>query len=259
MKQFTSFEEENIAYWTDRAPGYSTVNQEELATNQRAVWGDVLARAISAHCPGKRPEQIAVLDVGTGPGFFAILLAELGYRVKAVDYTEAMLDQARKNAGPLAKKIAFQRMNAQALTFPEGQFDVVISRNLTWNLHDPKSAYRHWVRVLKPGGLLLNFDANWYSYLYDDQARQDHLRDRSNVARSDVRDENAGTDVDAMEAIAYQTPLAKESRPKWDVAILSRLGMHVTVDPDIWKQVWTREERINNASTPMFLVRGIKA
>ncbi len=258
MKTFSSFEEENIAYWTNRAPGYSVVNQEELGTNQRAVWGSLFLRAISAHYPGKRPEQISVLDVGTGPGFFAILLAERGYQVNAVDYTEAMLDQARKNAGPLAEKIGFQRMNAQDLTFPEGQFDVVISRNLTWNLHDPKSAYRHWVRVLKKGGLLLNFDANWYSYLYDDQARRNHLRDRNNVARSDVRDENADTDVAAMEAIAYQTPLAKCSRPAWDRDILTQLGMKVTVDPDIWRQVWTREERINNSSTPMFLVRGIK-
>lgn len=258
MKNFTSFEEENIAYWTNRAPGYSAVNQEELATDQHTVWGNVLCRAISNHSPEKRPEQISVLDVGTGPGFFAILLAERGYRVTAVDYTQAMLAQARKNAGYLAEKIAFQQMNAQALTFPEGQFDVVISRNLTWNLHDPKAAYRHWVRVLKPGGLLLNFDANWYSYLYDDQARQNHLLDRNNVAQSDVRDENAGTDVDAMEAIAYQTPLAKCSRPAWDREVLTGLGMYVTVNPDIWKQVWTREERINNASTPMFLVRGIK-
>lgn len=258
MRQFTSFEEENIAYWTNRAPGYSAVNQEELATNQHAVWSNVLCRAISLHYPGKRPEQISVLDVGTGPGFFAILLAERGYRVTAVDYTDAMLAQAGKNAGPLAEKISFQRMNAQELTFPDGQFDVVLSRNLTWNLHDPESAYRHWVRVLKRNGLLLNFDANWYSYLYDDQARQNHLLDRNNVAQSDVRDENAGTDVDAMEAIACQTPLAKQRRPAWDQEVLTRLGMQVTVDPDIWKQVWTREERINNASTPMFLVRGIK-
>lgn len=258
MKPFISFEEENIVYWTNRAPGYSAVNQEELATNQHTVWGNVLSRAISAHYPGKQPDQISVLDVGTGPGFFAILLAEQGCRVTAVDYTEAMLAQARKNAGTLAEKISFQRMNAQELTFPEGQFDVVLSRNLTWNLHDPKAAYRHWVRVLGKNGLLLNFDANWYSYLYDAQARQKHLLDRSNVAQSDVRDENAGTDVDAMEAIAYQTPLAKCSRPAWDIEILSRLGMKVTVDPDIWKKVWTREERINNASTPMFLIRGVK-
>ena len=32
MKQFATYEEENIHYWTNRASGYSTVNQEELFT-----------------------------------------------------------------------------------------------------------------------------------------------------------------------------------------------------------------------------------
>lgn len=256
MNPFTSFEEKNIAYWTGRAPGYSAVNQEELATNQHAVWRGVLHDAISAHYPGKEPKQISVLDVGTGPGFFAIILAEQGYQVTAVDYTEAMLRQARQNAGSL--NIAFRRMNAQELTFSDNRFDVVISRNLTWNLNDPQAAYAHWTRVLKPGGLLLNFDANWYSYLFDAQARQEHLQDRKNLANSDVRDETAGTDVDAMEAIAYQTPLSQCRRPEWDKAVLTGLGITVTVHPEIWKQVWTREERINNASTPMFLVQGVK-
>ena len=52
----------------------------------------------------------------------------------AVDYTEAMLAEAKKNAGEVAEKIHFQRMDAQKLDFPDGYFDVVISRNLTWNL-----------------------------------------------------------------------------------------------------------------------------
>ena len=37
MKQFATYEEENIHYWTNRASGYSTVNQEELASDQKTV------------------------------------------------------------------------------------------------------------------------------------------------------------------------------------------------------------------------------
>ena len=93
MVQFTTYEEENIHYWTNRTPGYSAVNQEELAGDQKTVWRGVISGRIAAHLPGKRPEEIRVLDVGTGPGFFAILLAELGYQVTAVDYTASMLPQ----------------------------------------------------------------------------------------------------------------------------------------------------------------------
>ena len=89
----------------------------------------------------KRPEEIRVLDVGTGPGFFAILLAELGYQVTAVDYTASMLDEARRNAGALASRICFRQMNAEELSFEAASFDVVVTRNVTWNLHEPEKAY----------------------------------------------------------------------------------------------------------------------
>ena len=258
MQQFATYEEENIHYWTNRASGYSAVNQEELAGDQKSVWRGVISRKIAAHLPGRRPAEIRVLDVGTGPGFFAILLAELGYQVTAVDYTASMLDEARRNAGALASRICFRRMNAEELRFAAASFDVLVTRNVTWNLHDPEKAYTHWTRVLKPGGLLLNFDANWYRYLWDENAQAAHAQDRENLLASDVRDETAGTDVIAMEAIARQAPLSARQRPAWDLDVLRGLGMQAAADTEVWRQVWTKEERVNNASTPMFLVEARK-
>ena len=258
MNTDTGYAQENIAYWTNRAPGYSEVNKEELAGEQRRVWGLVLAENILKHCPGRKPEDIKVLDVGTGPGFFAIILAEMGFSVTAVDYTARMLAEARHNAGFLARKIQFREMNAERLDFEGESFDAVVSRNLTCNLPNPETAYGEWARVLKPGGLLLNFDANWYRYLYDGEARDAHDRDRKNVADFGAADDTAGTDVDAMEAIARQAPLSALRRPGWDMEVLERLGMDADADSQIWRRVWTRDEWINNASTPMFLVRGVK-
>ena len=83
------------AYWTNRAEGYSKVNQEELAGEQKNRW----LRVLEEEFPRKAPSEIHVLDIGTGPGFFAIILAKAGYRVTAVDYTEEMLRKARENAG----------------------------------------------------------------------------------------------------------------------------------------------------------------
>ena len=74
-------------YWTDRAEGYSQVNQEELAGDNRTNW----RRELESHFPEDRTnETYKILDIGTGPGFFSIILAEAGYSVMAVDYTEAM-------------------------------------------------------------------------------------------------------------------------------------------------------------------------
>ncbi len=259
METCTAFEEENRTYWTKRAPSYSEVNQEELRTRQHDIWSRVLTTRIDACYPDKRRQDIHVLDIGTGPGFFAILLAEKGYAVTAVDYTESMLQEAKRNAGKWQKSIVFQCMNAENLSFAAHSFEVIVTRNVTWNLPHPQTAYREWQRVLKPGGVLLNFDANWYRYLYDETARQGYLADRKEIQKNGVVNENDGTDIPAMEAIAQQVPLSLAERPQWDIQVLNALGMEAAADTNIWQTVWTRTERINNASTPMFCIQAVKA
>lgn len=246
---------ENREYWTQRAPSYSEVNREELATRQRALWKQVLTGQIAARFPMRRPDSLRVLEIGTGPGFFAILLAEAGYRVTAIDLTPSMLDEARANAGPLAARIDFREMNAEALAFEDGSFDVVLSRNVTWNLPHPETAYGEWTRVLRPGGLLLNFDANWYHYLFDESARQAYDRDRENSRAGQVADLNVGENFDRMEDIARRVPLSRIQRPAWDIDTLSRLGLDCEADTGIWQRVWSRREKISLSSTPMFMIR----
>ena len=108
---------ENKDYWTGRASGYSEINQEELRTSQREIWRRELKTHIARQFPDREASSIRVLEIGTGPGFFAILLCELGYDVTAVDLTPAMLSEARKNAGALAERIKFLEMNAEDLYF----------------------------------------------------------------------------------------------------------------------------------------------
>ncbi len=249
------YQQENKAYWDNRAAGYSQVNQLELNTDQRQIWQNELVCQIKRHFQ-KKPH---ILEVGTGPGFFAIILAEAGYSVTAVDYTPAMLLQAKANAGILAEKITFLEMDAEALTFPDGRFDVVLSRNLTWNLPHPKQAYREWARVLAPGGLLLNFDANWYAYLFDPAERAAYEQDRRNTAEAQIKDEYLCTEIDVMEGIAQKAPLSRIKRPDWDIRLLTELGMgQIQSDSQVWQKVWSREEKINFHATPMFLVSAVK-
>ena len=73
---------------------------------------------------------------------------------------------------------------------------------------------------MKPGGLLLNFDANWYNYLYDADLKQQYEQDRRNVQQNDLEDHYLSTDIDAMEAIALQVPLTGIQRPHWGISAL---------------------------------------
>ena len=247
--------DENQAYWTGRASGYPAVNREERAGPRRKRWKACLAREFALHFPDRPLSDLRVLEVGTGPGFFAILLRELGLDVTAIDLTPAMLAEAKENAGHLAGLISFMEMNAEALSFEDASFDAVISRNLTWNLPHPEEALAEWTRVLKPGGLLLNFDANWYAYLFDTSAQAAYEEDRANSAREGIPDLNIGENFDVMEDIARRVPLSRVRRPAWDLQQFSSLGLSSEADEDIWQTVWSEEEKLNFASTPLFLVR----
>lgn len=251
--------DENKEYWTGRASGYSEVNRHELSTEQRQRWKNCLREELTQHFSDRALTDLRVLEVGTGPGFFAILLCELGCNVTAIDLTPAMLAEAKENAGPLASEIQFMEMNAEALHFTDKSFDVIISRNLTWNLPHPQRAYAEWVRVLKKGGLLLNFDANWYAYLFDEDAQAAYDKDRANSAEQGVWDQNVGAEgehFDVMEDIARRVPLSDIQRPAWDLKQLSEVGLQVEADEMVWQRVWSDEEKVSFASTPMFLVRG---
>ena len=56
--------EENRAYWSWRAPGYSEINREELTNGRHRRWKECLAGEIAAHFPGRAAETIRVLDIG---------------------------------------------------------------------------------------------------------------------------------------------------------------------------------------------------
>ena len=191
-------------YWTNRARGYSEYNQQEMADARQTMWRAKLLDLLGKQFPEREPKEIKILDVGTGPGFFAILLAEAGYQVTAIDYTEEMLKEAQQNAGGLAECIVWKTGDAQALDMENNSFDAIVTRNVTWNLPRPDLAYKEWLRVLKPGGMLYNFDADWYGHLYNEEKRNSYEKDRQQTEEQNVEDYYSGTDIEKMEEIARQ-------------------------------------------------------
>ncbi|HCX65545.1 MAG TPA: SAM-dependent methyltransferase [Eubacteriaceae bacterium] len=247
---------ENIEqYWSKRSDGYSQVNKKELQSISKKKW----MRCIENNDERMQRQKLRILDIGTGPGFFSIIAAERGHDVTAVDYCESMLEEAKNNAGNLREKICFCQMDAQQLDFKDRQFDLIVSRNVTWNLQDPQQAYGEWYRVLKKGGILLNFDANWYHHLFDPEKRKKYEEERIRTLKSGVEDHYIGTDIDAMEDIARRLPMSKTDRPSWDMQQLISIGFSkVLIDYRVGEEVWNVEEKINYESTPLFMIKGIK-
>jgi arsenite methyltransferase len=100
----------------------------------------------------------AVLDIGCGAGVDSLVAAHLvgaGGRVVGLDVTPAMIERARAHQVRLGlANVTFQVGDAEALPFPDNDFDAVISNgvfNLTLN---KEKALKEAHRVLKPGGRL---------------------------------------------------------------------------------------------------------
>ena len=110
-------------------------------------------------------------------------------------------------------------MDAQALRFEDGRFDVVLSRNLTWTLPDPQKAYAEWLRVLKPGGILLNYDAD-----YAANVRSESTQNRSVAPDSPYGHVGMTQEMQREnDAITLALDLGK-ARPAWDAVTLVNLG-----------------------------------
>ena len=200
-------------YWTQRSHDFGTVRKNELENEMGQRWLHEIERFL----PEGR--KLDILDVGTGTGFFAVLLAQQGHRVEGIDLTPAMLEEARTLAKQRNLDITFREMDAQNLLYPDAVFDVVISRNLTWTLPDPQRAYAEWFRVLKPGGVLLNFDAEYAAHV------RSHSVQNSKVAPDSPYGHVGMTDALQQEndAITLSIDIG-QARPEWDGEVLTRVG-----------------------------------
>lgn len=142
-------------YWDKRSDSYKNgVNGFEK--EERDIWENILQSYLDGQ------ENLKVLDIGTGVGFLALLFAEMGHEVTAVDISEDMLGKAENNADKLGLDIKFHYADAEDLPFEDGYFDVVVNKYLLWTLPDPDKTIKEWKRVLKPDGRLMAIDGNWF-------------------------------------------------------------------------------------------------
>ena len=133
-------------YWDARSADYDATH--EVA--DRDAWRPVLEGLVG------NDRDLRILDVATGTGLIANLLAEHGYtRVTGVDLSEGMMRHARSYAAEHGLAVDYRFGNALELPFPDAAFDVAISSRLLWTLTEPDAAIREWARVLVPGGSLI--------------------------------------------------------------------------------------------------------
>lgn len=93
-----------------------------------------------------------ILDLATGDGTYAMLLAERGLEVTGVDQDEHYLAFAQKRCHDRGLAVRFLRGDALALPFDEGELDAAFCAQSFYDLGHVPLVVREMRRVVRPGG-----------------------------------------------------------------------------------------------------------
>ena len=158
-------------------------NAEEYFARHASEWDDLRA----LHMPDVQVEQHlsgaladaplgAVLDIGTGTGRMAELLAEQADRITALDKNLEMLRVARAKLQHLpTARIELVQGDFADLPFAPASFDTVLLHQVLHFAQDPALALAEAARVTRPGGRIAIVDFAAHN--------REELRDRHQHAR----------------------------------------------------------------------------
>lgn len=167
--------------------------------------------------PGQR-----ILDVASGPGTTALLLAdEFGADVDGIDLGAASVERAVAAAleRKVGDRVRFRVGDAERLPFPDATFDAVISECAFCTFPDKATAAAEMARVVKPGGRVGLIDmtvdprhldtelaslAGWIACLADARPLDEYAaifcEAGLNVTRAEAHDDTVAEMIDRIEA-----------------------------------------------------------
>jgi ubiquinone/menaquinone biosynthesis C-methylase UbiE len=135
-------------FWDAHSRGWDDLR---AAPEDRSHLAEVAAWLASA-----TPTGGAVIDLGCGPGYHSLALAEQGCSVTAVDYSPGMLDLARRKVAARSLDVAFVRADlSRDLALPEASFDGALCVSVIQVLPDVSAFLGRVRRLLRPDGHLL--------------------------------------------------------------------------------------------------------
>jgi ubiquinone/menaquinone biosynthesis C-methylase UbiE len=109
-----------------------------------------------------------VLEMACGRGGFTKLLASMGARVVASDFSSAALEITKQRIAPSdcgISSVDLIRADAHQLPFSNASFDIIISCETIEHLPHPLEALLEMARVCRPEGLLYLTTPNYFNLM----------------------------------------------------------------------------------------------
>ena len=150
---------DDVALWNREAPAFDEAPDHGLRdAGVRNAWRELLVGALP-------PAPARVADLGCGTGTLALLLAEQGHVVDALDFSPAMVRLATEKldaATPAVRsRVTVRAGDAAHPGLAPASVDVVLCRHVLWALPDPVAVVGRWVVALRPGGRLVLVEGSW--------------------------------------------------------------------------------------------------
>lgn len=231
-------------YWTKRAESFFELRHDEIESYKSSRWLEEIKELLP------KKEKLNILDLGCGTGFFEVILGREGHKVTGVDLTEEMIAKANdmiRIYGLQESQVKAVVGDAEKLDYLDESFDVVITRNLTWTLPHPIEAYKEWYRLLKKGGVLINFDAEYAKGAHN-------LTSPENIAHKNVSKELA----DECHDIYHMLTISTLDRPEWDVNVLEEIGFkNIIIDKTFGDRIFVEKDEFY-IPDKMFSIRAKK-
>jgi len=147
-----------------------------------------------------------ILEIGTGKGYFALILAGEGYKFTSVDVSMEEQSVARLNLRyfGLEDTVDFRIENAEHLSFEDKSFDVIFLINTIHHLEDPFKVMDELVRIVSFEGkiVLSDFTKDGFEILDKVHRSEGRIHETAKFSLSDIEEHlgHKGFKIDRYES-----------------------------------------------------------
>ncbi len=144
-------------------------HNEHLRLVEHQLEFDLTMRYLKAYLP----EKGNILEIGSASGRYTVALAKLGYHITAVDLSEGLIEQCRKNLAQHGLEQQVRNIHADARDLsnvPGKNYDAVLLMGPLYHLveeEDRKLALTQAIDRLRPGGILVSAFISRFGLLGD--------------------------------------------------------------------------------------------